>query len=181
MKVVLPVLLLLAASPAIADEADLLAAAGEVRVLGSHGLMKQLEKFMHERQADVGELTADGAVDLMVDWMRFSPVVAAGGETTEDALLYQYGGWSEGCATAFKMSLLRRVTARDAAGARSEHLAGITLMYEPSGQSELKPYSAVADAKSLESFVATIESSPAFRELGSQKPMAAMVEGGGIR
>ncbi|HWA13303.1 MAG TPA: hypothetical protein VHA15_09435 [Burkholderiales bacterium] len=175
MKATLLALLLLAAPPALAEEAQALAAA-DMPVMGSHGLMRQLEGFMHERGVAVGDLTPDAAVAVMVDWMRFSPQAGAG-----DALLYQYSGWSEGCATAFKMSLLRRVTQSDATG-KVEHLAGITLMFEPSGQSELKPYSAVSsDASSIEAFMDTIERSPAFVELGRQKPMAAMIEGGGIR
>jgi hypothetical protein len=176
MKAPLLALCLMAAVPAFAEE-PLAVAAADMHVLSSHGLMRQLEGFMHERGTNVGDLTADAAVALMLDWMRFSPQAGAG-----DALLYQYSGWSEGCATAFKMSLLRRVTQNDATGGKVEHLAGITLMFEPSGQSELKPYSAVSsDAASLEAFMDTIERSPAFVELGRQKPMAAMVEGGGIR
>jgi hypothetical protein len=174
-------LFLLVAMPVAADEPQQVAGV-DTHVLSSHALMNQLERFMHEREVEVGSLTADEAVGLMVDWVRFSPMVAANGEPSQDALLYQYAGWSEGCATAFKMSLLRRVTQRDAGGDTGEYLAGITLMFEPSSQAELKPYRALSsEAKSLEDFMSTIERSPAFVELGRQKPMAAMVEGGGIR
>jgi hypothetical protein len=179
MKAPFLLVLLLAATPAFAEEPQSLAAAdvADLHAMSSHGLMRQLERFMHERGVAVDDLTADAAVALMVDWMRFSPQAAAG-----DALLYQYSGWSEGCATAFKMSLLRRVTERAAGGGKVEHAAGITLMFEPSGQSDLKPYSAVSsDTSSLDAFMSAIERTPAFLELGTQKPMAAMVESGGIR
>ena len=99
-----------------------------------------------------------------------------------DALVYRYGGWSEGCATAFKLSLLRRVTERDATGVETERFAGITLMFEPSGQGELMPFTAVSsDAKSIEAFLQTIESSPAFKVLAGATPMGVLVESGGLR
>ena len=178
MKPCLLALLLACALPALAGESEPTSvAAAETRVHSSHGLLKQLEKFMDQRQAAVGELNAAEAVGLMVDWMRFSPVASA-----EDSLLYQYGGWSEGCATAFKLSVLRKVVELGADGASVEHLAGITLMYEPSSQSEFTPYKAASSgAKTLEGFVQSIEASPAFVALGTQKPMASMLETGGIR
>jgi len=44
------------------------------------------------------------------------------------------------------------------------------------------PFTAVSsDAKSIEAFLQTIESSPAFRELADATPMGVLVEGGGLR
>ena len=99
-----------------------------------------------------------------------------------DALVYRYGGWSEGCATAFKLSLLRRVTGHNAIGADPDRFAGITLMFEPSGHADLMPFTAVSsDWKSIEAFQEAIENSPAFKELAVATPMAVLVESGGVR
>jgi hypothetical protein len=74
------------------------------------------------------------------------------------------------------------VTEHDATGVDTERFAGITLMFEPSAQAELMPFTAVSsDAKSLEAFLQTIESSPAFRQLAVATPMGILVEGGGLR
>jgi hypothetical protein len=103
------------------------------------------------------------------------------GEPSDDALIYRYGGWSEGCATAFKLSLLRRVTEQTGAQT-SERFAGITLMFEPSNQAELMPFSAdSSDAKSMDAFLQTIETSPAFKQLAGATPMGVLIETGGVR
>ena len=152
------------------------------RVLTSHGLLIQLQSFMREREVEPSDLSADEMVRLMVDWFRFAPVGANGGAPSADALVFRYGGWSEGCATAFKLSVLRQVTPKDAAGGETELLAGITLMFEPSKQAELLPFStASTDWKSVDAFLQAVESSPAFRILASTKPMSAMIESGGLR
>jgi hypothetical protein len=147
----------------------------------SHGLIIQLQGFVQQRNINVDQLSIDAVVKLMVDWYRFSPIQKTRG-VTGDALVYRYGGWSEGCATAFKLSVLRRVTVRDATGADAERMAGITMMFEPSGQSELVPFSAVSsDAKSIEAFVGAVENSPAFQQLAGAAPMGVLIEGGGLR
>ena len=137
---------------------------------------------MRQRDVDANSLTADAMIRLMVDWFRFSPIDSIGGSSSADALVYRYGGWSEGCATAFKLSLLRRVTGRNAIDGGTELLAGITLMFEPSGQGELMPFTtASSDWKSIDAFLQAIESSPAFRGLGAATPMAVVIESGGLR
>jgi hypothetical protein len=146
--------------------------------ISSHGLMAQLQDFLRQRNVDVNQLGADEMVRVMIDWYRFMPVRKAEG----DALLYRYAGWSEGCATAFKLSLLRRVTQRDATGASTERLAGITMMFDPSGKGELLPFTAVSsDSKSIEAFLQTVEGSPGFKELAGTTPMGVLIEGGGLR
>ncbi|HEX4984781.1 MAG TPA: hypothetical protein VFV71_01790 [Burkholderiales bacterium] len=151
------------------------AAAGPVPT--SHALLVDLQAFMHERDVQVESLTADGMVRLMVDWYRFARAGAA--PSSGDALVFRYGGWSEGCATAFNLSLLRRVQAD---GGEADGVAGVTMMFEPSGQLELKPYSSTsADWKSLDEFLRAVEGSPAFRLLGDAKPMSVQVEAGGLR
>ena len=175
------VCLLIASLSASADEAAVSAQAnGDDGSAGvsSHGLIAELQGFLRQREVDVNQLSADAMVRVMIDWYRFEPMKKFVG----DALVYRYGGWSEGCATAFKLSLLRRVTERDASGVEAERFAGITLMFEPSGQAELMPFTAVSsDAKSIESFLETVESSPAFRELAGATPMGVLVESGGVR
>jgi hypothetical protein len=155
-------------------------AAGNDAVPGllSHSLMAQLQDFLRQRNVDVTRLGADEMLRVMVDWYRFAPL----GQAEGDALVYRYAGWSEGCATAFKLSLLRQVTERDATGAKTERLAGITLMFDPSGKGELLPFTAVSsDAKSIEAFLQTVEGSPGFKELAGTTPMGVLVEGGGLR
>lgn len=148
----------------------------------SHPLLAKLEVFMREKGVDAQGLSAEGMVRLMIDWYRFSPGDAVPSESSSDALVYRYGGWSEGCATAFKLSLLRRVSGRNAIDGTSGVLAGITLMFEPSGQAELMPFTTVSsDWKSLDAFLDAIETSPAFRQLAVATPMAVLVESGGVR
>ena len=156
--------------------------AGEKAFATSHGLLAELESFMRQQGVDAGHLSADAAVRLMIDWFRFAPGDAVTRGPSADALVYRYGGWSEGCATAFKLSLLRRVAGRNASGVDPEQFAGITLMFEPSSYADLAPFRAVSsDMKSIDAFVQAIESSPAFRSLGAATPMAVVVESGGLR
>lgn len=147
----------------------------------SRGLLANLEAFLQQRNRDANHLTATEMVSLMIDWYRFAPMQPAGVAPSADVLVYRYGGWSEGCATGFKLSLLRQVGERSA-GSDADRIAGITLMFEPSGRSELAPFTALSsEYKSVEDFLQTIESSPAFRTLGTAKPMAVMLESGGLR
>ena len=151
-------------------------------VLTSYGLLAQLQGYLRQRDVDANSLTAAVMVRLMIDWFRFAPIDPVGGAPSADALVYRYGGWSEGCATAFKLSLLRRVSGRNAIDGTTELLAGVTLLFEPSGQAELMPFTtASSDWKSLDAFLDAIESSPAFRGLGAATPMAVVLESGSLR
>jgi hypothetical protein len=134
-----------------------------------------LQDYLQQRGADPSNLNMASAVDVMLDWYRRVPMGAQG----EDQLVFRYGGWSEGCATAFKLSLLRRIAA---SGDSSERLAGITLMFEPGGQQELVPFDTHSgSAASLEVFIATIKGSPAYKRLAQATPMAVLVEAGAVR
>jgi len=171
------ILLLIGSAAGFAADTDV-TGSGAVPVLASHSLIVELESFLQQRDIDINQLSAAEMIGVMVDWYRFTPMKTV----QSDALVYRYGGWSEGCATAFKLSLLRRVTVRDASGADDERLAGITLMFEPSAQAELLPFSAVAsDANAVEGFVATVENSPAFQLLAGATPMGVLIESGGVR
>jgi hypothetical protein len=150
-------------------------AAAQESALTSHGLLAQLQSFMHERDVDTENLSADEAVKLMIDWYRFTP--AAGAPSSIDALVFRYGGWSEGCATAFNLSLLRRIKREGEADA----VAGITLMFEPSGQAEIKPFETASSGKSIDDFLVTVEGTAAFKLLGDTKPMSVLMESGGLR
>ena len=181
------VCLLLTSLSAFAAEplvpADFNGAGGKL-VATSHALLAKLERFLHQQGVDAGRLSADTMVRLMIDWFRFAPIdsVAGASSADADALVYRYGGWSEGCATAFKLSLLRRVTERNTHGADPDRFAGITLMFEPSGHADLAPFTAVSsDWKSIDAFLEAIENSPAFRQLAVATPMAVLVESGGVR
>lgn len=151
-------------------------------MLNSYGLMASLQSFLHLRGVEVDRLTADPMVGLMLDWFRLVPIDLIERSSSTDALVYRYGGWSEGCATGFNFSLLRRVTESNGSGGNTDWFAGITLMFEPSFYSALAPFNTVSsDWKSMDAFLHAIESSPAYRVLVAAKPMTVLVESGGLR
>lgn len=151
-------------------------------VLSSHGLLAQLERFLQQREIEVGLLTADAVVGVMLDWMRFSPIDAGGAGGTADELVYQYGGWSEGCATGFKLSLLRRVTGPAIGDGNGALMVGITLLFDPGANTRFAPYRlASSETKSIEDFMAGIERSPAYAKLAAETPMSAFIERGAMR
>jgi len=167
----------LAVAQAQAADAASPAADAGTPVLGSHGLLLQLETFLKQREVDSTTLTADAMVGAMIDWVRFAPASHA-----SDTLIYQYGGWSEGCATGFKLSLLRKVSRTDRGAEDFAETAGITLIFEPSANTDLAPFRLVSsDVKSIDDFMAAIEGSPAFRKLATVRPMSVVVESGGMR
>jgi len=162
------------AFPAFADQAE---AGGPIHA--SHGLLSQLEKFLHDRELDAASLNVDSMVGVMVDWARFEPATGIAGT---DALVFQYGGWSEGCATGFKFSLLRKVSLPESAEGNFAQTAGITLIFEPSAKAYLEPFRLVSSVlKSIDEFMAAIEGSPAFRKLATMTPMSVVIESGGMR
>lgn len=145
---------------------------------GARSLLTALETFLRQRHVEVDALTADQAVDVMLAWMRQSTNETGGAPAAADTLVYRYGGWSEGCATGFRLSLLRRAGAGDA----PEQVAGITLMFEPSGGNDLIPFStAASDWPSTAAFVEAVRRSPAYRRFAAEKPMSVMIERGGLR
>ena len=151
--------------------------AAEISALTSHSLLAQLQTFMQVRNVEANDLTPEGLLSLMIDWYRF--VRTGESAPAADALVFRYGGWSEGCATAFNLSVLRRVKALDG---ETDLVAGITMMFEPSGRAELKPYSsALSDWKSTEEFLQAVEQSPAFKLLAHTKPMSVLLESGALR
>jgi len=163
------------------EAADSATAVGEPD-LTSHRLLSQLESFLHQRELDTTSLTADSMVGIMIDWVRFSRADAGGGTVPSDSLIYQYGGWSEGCATGFKFSLLRKVSGPATGGDSFAQTAGITLIFEPSANTDLAPFKLVSsELKSMDAFMAAIEGSPAFKKLASTTPMSVVVESGGMR
>ena len=151
----------------------------------ARSLLAALQSFIMRRGADVDRLNAVEMVALMVDWFSLDPIepsAANGAISSSDALVFRYGGWSEGCATAFKFSLMRRVSEGWQGGGVTDWLAGITLMFEPSGQAELPPFSTTSgDWQTLGAFRQAIENSPAFKVLAKAKPMGAMIETGAMR
>ena len=150
--------------------------------MNSYSLLAALQQFLKHRGVEVDRLTADPMVRLMVDWFRLVPVDQLERTATVDALVYRYGGWSEGCATGFNFSLLRRVTDRNASGGDTDWFAGITLMFEPSLYDRLAPFNTVSsDWRSIDAFLHAIESSPAYTALVNATPMSVLVESGGLR
>lgn len=166
-----------AVGTAIADEPEQAPSAAGASDPTSRNLLADLQGFLRQRKVDVDSLTVDQMVAVMIDWYRFAPASASAGAPSTDTLVYRYGGWSEGCATAFKLSLLRR-----ASEGGTDRVAGITLMFEPGSRTEIAPFTtASSDWKSIEGFLESIQGSPAFRQFGTAKPMAVMIEQGGLR
>jgi hypothetical protein len=167
------------AGPPVAARADATArnaVVAGVTVASSRSLLSSLQSFLHERAVDVNELDAESMVVAMSEWFRLVP---ASGGAVSDALVFRYGGWSEGCATGFKLSLLRRVVPR---GGEGERLAGITLLFDPAGLTQLEPASlASTDSPSLEAFLLAVRESRAFKTLAGGTPMSAMTESGALR
>jgi hypothetical protein len=147
----------------------------------SFTLLGALQRFLEQRGAAVEALTVEPAIVLMLDWFRLIPSDRFLPAASADVLVYRYGGWSEGCATAYNFSLLRRVTEASAPG-EIAWFAGITLMFEPSSRTDLEPYQAISSrSASLDAFVATIEASPGYRALLRERPMGVVLESGGLR
>jgi len=150
--------------------------------VNSYTLLGALQKFVKQRDITVLDLTAEPAIWVMLDWFRLVRVDRFAETGFRDALVFRYGGWSEGCAAGYKFSLLRRVTEKSEGGGDTEWFAGITLMFDPSGRSELAPFSTTSsDWESLDAFAQAISSSPGFKALAAEKPMSAFLEGGGVR
>ena len=169
-------LIALAAGPAAAADAKPMSAAGPTSVTVPSNLLAELETFLRQRKIATENLTADQMVAVMIDWYRFTSARAADADAVHDTLQYRYGAWSEGCATGFKLSLLRRT------GQGAERVAGITLMFEPSSKSEIAAFSTTsADWPSIERFLEAVQGSPAFRQFASARPMGVMLERGGVR
>ena len=149
--------------------------------MNSYNLLGALQRFIKQRGVDMDSLTVDPMVRLMIDWFRLVTIDQLERTASTDVLIYRYGGWSEGCATGFNFSLLRRITESHTDG-DTDWIAGITLMFEPSFYANLTPFSTVSsDWKSIEAFLGAIETSSAFTTLTAAKPMSVVVESGGLR
>ena len=155
---------------------------GPGAIVNSYLLLGALQSFLQQQRVEVDRLTVDPMVRLMADWFRIMPLDLLERAPTTDVLVHRYGGWSEGCATGFKFSVLRRITENAPDGASTDWFAGITLMFEPSRYANLTPLDIVSsDWQSLDAFVHAIESSAAFGLLVPAAPMSVMVESGGVR
>ena len=151
-------------------------------MLDSFTLLGALQRFLDQRRVAVPMLTADPAVSLMLDWYRLVPLDRIAQTASGDALVYRHGGWSEGCATAYKFSLLRRATEKTEGGGDTDWFAGITLLFEPSRYAALAPFSTTsADWPSLEAFAQAIDDSPGFKALAGEQPLGVSLESGGLR
>jgi hypothetical protein len=149
--------------------------------MNSYSMLAALQAFVTRRNVDVAALDVRAMVDEMLAWYVALPPGQLVPDAVSDVLVYRYGGWSEGCATGFKVSLLRRVRVRNEDG-ETDWVAGITLMFEPGGRADLARFSTVSpDWPSLDAFRKAIESSPAFRSVANAVPMAAALESGGLR
>lgn len=141
------------------------------------GLLGELQQFLDRRKVAVATLDAPTLVGLMVDWYRLVPV-----DARADGLLHQYGGWSEGCVTGFKWSVLRHVLVDAGDPDPVERFAGLTLMLEPSAFSGVSAVRfETSDRNALEAFVRRIEASPAWDAVAAARPMGVVLQSGGLR
>lgn len=149
--------------------------------MNSHILLSSLQTHLQHRGVEVERVTPVEMVHAMLDWFRNQRVALAGSDVTDDTLLYRYGGWSEGCATGFKLSLLRRV--RTGTGdTRADWIAGMTMMFDPSRFTDVAPFSTLAsDWQTLDAFVHAIEGSRGFQLVTEGAQSGAMLEVGGLR
>lgn len=151
-------------------------------IANSFSLLEALQSFLRERNVDVEHLTAGPMVVVMVDWFRLIPLNLAKDAASSDVLVYRYGGWSEGCATGFLFSVLRRISESNGAKGATDWVAGITLMFEPALYADLTPLKiASSDWQSVDAFVRAIESSAAYKMLGAERPVSVLLETGGLR
>jgi len=142
-------------------------------------LLADLQSFLERRGAVLDALTAEAALLAMVDWYRFTRQAETG---TGDVLVFRHAGWSEGCVTGFKLSVLRRVTTREAGQPDTDWLAGITILQDPARFADLGSFSTdSAQWPSLEAFIRAVQSSPAYRRSMAGVPMGVVLEGGGLR
>lgn len=151
-------------------------------IANSFDLLTALQSFLRERDVAVERLTVDPMIVTMIDWFRLAPLDLAKDTASADVLVFRYGGWSEGCATGFVFSVLRRITQPNAGGGETDWVAGITLMFEPSRYAGLAPLTTTSsDWQSIEAFFRAIESSPAYSLLVGEQPVSVMLESGGLR
>jgi hypothetical protein len=142
-------------------------------------LLSSLQTFLNQRGVEVDRLSAEQMVHAMIDWFRIVPIENIPKDSPQDTMIFRYGGWSEGCVTGFKFTLLRRVETKDDAG--TQWHSGITLLFEPSRYANVAPLNTLStDWQTLEAFVNAIESSPGFRLSTGLTPMAVIVETQGL-
>ena len=151
-------------------------------IANSFDLLTALQSFLRERNVAVERLTVDPMIVTMIDWFRLRPLDLAKDAASADVLVFRYGGWSEGCATGFVFSVLRRITERNTENGETDWVAGITLLFEPSRYAGLAPLTtASSDWQSIEAFLRAVESSPAYKLLVGEQPMSVLLESGGLR
>lgn len=151
-------------------------------IANSFDLLTALQSFLRERNVAVERLTVDRMIVTMIDWFRLTLLDLAKDAASADVLVFRYGGWSEGCATGFVFSVLRRITERNTENAETDWVAGITLLFEPSRYAGLAPLTtASSDWPSIEAFLRAVESSPAYKLLVGEQPMSVLLESGGLR
>jgi hypothetical protein len=151
-------------------------------MVNSLSLLAALQSFLRERDIDVEHLTVDPMIRAMIDWFRLVPLDLIKDASCTDVLVYRCGGWSEGCATAFLFSVLRRIREPSAKEGETDWVAGVTLMFEPSHYADLAPLSTVSsDWQSIDAFLHAIESSAAYKLLVAKPPMSVLLESGGLR
>ena len=131
-------------------------------------LTASLNNFLQQRAVVTARLSSHPMLELMADWYRFTPFDGVSHGPPADTLMFRYGGWSEGCATGFKIGLQRRITPLDAPRVME---AGITMLFGWERYSGVEPFSVgLEQAGSLEAFVKAVEASRGFLISASDAP-----------
>jgi hypothetical protein len=139
-------------------------------------LQSSLQSFLLQRGVAVRELSLHPATELMIDWFRLVAIDGIPHQAPEDTLVFRYGGWSEGCATGFKIRTQRRIALPEGS-AQATATVGIALLFASDRFGNLEPLAtSTSDWRSLEAFVAAIESSPGFLRLAAEKPSEVLLE-----
>jgi hypothetical protein len=142
-------------------------------------LLADLQSFLERRGVALDALSAEAALLAMADWYRFT---RTGDSGADDVLVFRHAGWSEGCATGFKLSVLRRVTARVPGQPETDWLAGITILHDPARFADLGSFSTDSGQwPGLEAFVRAVQTSAAYRRSMAGTSMGVVLEGGGLR
>lgn len=151
-------------------------------MVNASSLLSELQRFLQQRGVDASQLSLQDAAMVMMDWFRLVPMDPLDASVKADVLVFQHAGWSEGCATGYKLSVMRRVTETPDAQGETDWYAGITVMYEPSRFAGMPPFKTEStDWPSLEAFLHAIESSAAWKTAAGEQPMGVIVESGGLR
>ena len=157
-------------------------------MINAFTMLNALQAFLEKRSVDVNTVRADDMVTLMHGLLikSFQRLLGklAGAVARQNVEQAQWTGQENGinALEQRRVALLPLGQRQDVAVAHVEWLSGITLMFEPAGYAHLKSMSiASSESASIESFMRTVQQSPAYQACVYVTPVAVLVESGGVR